>query len=215
MKQKSSLLHRLFSLAGDSSPLMTAVGKAMLLVVLNLCWLLCSLPLVTVGAASTALYSILLERGEHSYLSAVPAFFRAFRRCFRTATCLWLPYLLTGAALLFDFSLLLQHEAVNNPLLLTPLLLSAALWGMTQLWLHPLLALNSELRPVSALRESFLAALRELWRSLAGLAILAVPLVVFLLYGKLFVQLLPLWVLAGSSLSARLALLLTEPVLKP
>lgn len=215
MKQKPSLLRRIFDLASDSSPLMTAAGRLMLLVVLNLCWLVCSLPLVTCGAATAALYAVLLERSEHSYLSAVPAFFRAFRSRFKSATCLWLPYLLIGAALLFDLFLLLQHQALNNALLLTPLLLSAVLWGMTQLWLYPLLALDGTLSATAALRAAFLTALRELWRSLAGLAILTVPPAIFLLYGKLFIQLLPLWILLGFSLPIRLALFLTEPVLKP
>lgn len=215
LKQKSSLLRRIFELASDSSPLMTAVGRLMLLVVLNLCWLVCSLPLISCGAATTALYSVLLDRGESSYLSAVPSFFRAFRRQFRQSTCLWLPYLLVGAALLFDFLLLSQHQALNNTLLLMPLLLSAALWGMSQLWLYPLLALDHTRSCSAALRAAFLTALRELWRSLAGLAILTVPPALFLLYGKLFIQLLPLWVLLGFSLPVRLALLLTEPILNP
>ena len=36
LKQKPSLLRRIFDLASDSSPLMIAVGRLMLLVVLNL-----------------------------------------------------------------------------------------------------------------------------------------------------------------------------------
>ena len=193
---------------------MTAVGQLMLLVVLNLCWLVCSLPLITAGAATTALWAVLLDRDEHSYFSAIPAFFRAFRRHLKSATILWLPYLVIGAVLLLDFALLLQHNALNNALLLMPLLLSAALWSMTQLWLYPLLTLDRTLSPAAAVRAAFITALRELWRSLAGLAVLAIPVVIFLLYGKLFVQLLPLWILAGFSLPIRLILLLTEPVLK-
>ena len=99
--------------------------------------------------------------------------------------------------------------------LLMPLMLSASLWSMTQLWLYPLLALEDSLSPAAAIRAAFLSALRELWRSLIGLVVLTIPLVIFLLYGKLFVQLLPLWILLGASLPSRLTLLLTEPILRP
>lgn len=215
MKQNRSLLRRLCDLAGDSSPVMTVVGRLMLLVVLNLCWLVTSLPVITVGAATTALYAVLLEREDHSYFSAIPAFFRIFRQQLKSATILWLPYLAIGAVLLLDFFLLLQHNALNNALLLMPLMLSASLWSMTQLWLYPLLALEDSLSPAAAIRAAFLSALRELWRSLIGLVVLAIPLVIFLLYGKLFVQLLPLWILLGASLPSRLTLLLTEPILRP
>ena len=213
LKQKRSLFRRFIDLAGDSSPLMTAVGRLMLLVVLNFCWLLCSLPLITAGAATTALWSVLLERDEYSYFSAIPAFFRAFRQHLKAATILWIPYLVIGAVLLLDFALLAQNNALNNTLLLMPLLLAAALWGMTQLWLFSLLTRDDTLSPAAAVRAAFLTALRELWRSLAGLVVAAAPVVIFLLYGELFVQLLPLWVLLGASLPARLVLCLTEPIL--
>ena len=214
VNQKRSLFRRFSDLVSDSSPLMTAVGRLMLLIVLNLCWLVCSLPLITAGAAATALWAVLLERDEHSYLSAIPAFFRAFRRYLKSATLLWLPYLAIGAVLLLDFALLMQRNALNNAMLLMPLLLSSALWGMTQLWLYPLLALDDTLSPAAAVRAAFITALRELWRSLAGLAVSVIPVVIFLLYGKLFIQLLPLWILLGAALPARLILFLTEPILR-
>ena len=88
MKQNRSLFRRLCDLAGDSSPVMTVVGRLMLLVVLNLCWLVTSLPVITVGAATTALYAVLLEREDHSYFSAIPAFFRIFRQQLKSATIL-------------------------------------------------------------------------------------------------------------------------------
>ena len=45
---------------------MSIVGRIAFLVVLNLCWLMCSLPLVTMGASTAALYSVLLERQDLS-----------------------------------------------------------------------------------------------------------------------------------------------------
>lgn len=192
---------------------MSIVGRIAFLVVLNLCWLMCSLPLVTMGASTAALYSVLLERQDLSYLSAVPAFFRKLRQQFKRATLLWLPFMAIGAFLLFDLWLMLQQQLMNSALLLTPLLLSAAVWGMTLLWLYPLLAFKGDLPFAAALRRAFLSALSELWRSLTALVILMVPLVLFLFYAQIFVQLLPFWLLLGGSLAARLILLLLEPVL--
>ena len=79
MKKKRSFGQSILNFLGDSSPFMTLVGKAAFLVVLNVCWLVCCVPVVTAGASTAALYAVLLERGEHSYLSAPPAFFRRFR----------------------------------------------------------------------------------------------------------------------------------------
>ena len=64
---------------------------------LNLLWFICSLPIFTIGASTTALYytSLKIVRGEESYVG--PTFFRAFRENFRQATVLWL--ILLGAGL--------------------------------------------------------------------------------------------------------------------
>lgn len=64
---------------------------------LSLCWLLCSLPVVTVGAASCALYDAVyhgLRRKEEVRIYA--RFFSTFRRECRTAVLATLPLLLCG-----------------------------------------------------------------------------------------------------------------------
>ena len=57
---------------------------------LNLLWFLCSLPIFTIGASTTALYYVSLKivQGEDSNLTRL--FFRSFRQNFRQATTLWL-----------------------------------------------------------------------------------------------------------------------------
>lgn len=62
-------------------------------------WLVCSLPLVTVGAASTALYYVTVKCIRHERGSLTKSFFRAFRENFRQGTLLWLllvAYVLLG-----------------------------------------------------------------------------------------------------------------------
>ncbi len=63
------------------------------LIVINLLMLLCSLPLVTMGAALAAAYDMSqrLLRGDEPLL--VRGYFRAFRSNFRKATGLWLVFL--------------------------------------------------------------------------------------------------------------------------
>ena len=57
---------------------------------LNLLWFVCSLPIVTIGASTTALYYTCLKivRDEDSHVGAT--FFRAFRENFKQSTVLWL-----------------------------------------------------------------------------------------------------------------------------
>lgn len=60
---------------------------------LSLLWLVCSLPLVTIGASTTALCSVTLKlaRNEEGYITQ--SFFKAFRQNLAQATGLWLIWL--------------------------------------------------------------------------------------------------------------------------
>lgn len=69
---------------------------------LNALWILCSIPIVTMGAATTALYavSIKLMRGEEG--AVFHQFFRSFKQNFKQATQLWLILLTVGVFLSVD-----------------------------------------------------------------------------------------------------------------
>ena len=75
---------------------------------LNLLWFVCSLPIFTMGAATTALYYVTLKMVRDEEGAVVSQFFRAFRENFRQATVLWLILLAAGALLAGD-SYILFH----------------------------------------------------------------------------------------------------------
>ena len=83
------------------SPFIKWVNRMGRLVFLNLLWLLCCLPIVTIGASTAAMYRIamdLVRRRED--LSIFGDFIRAFRSNFKQATLVWL-ILLAPCALVF------------------------------------------------------------------------------------------------------------------
>ena len=60
------------------------------LILLNVLWILCSLPIVTLGASTTALYSVLLRFRDGDDTKVVRRFFAAFKANFKRATAVWL-----------------------------------------------------------------------------------------------------------------------------
>ena len=64
---------------------------------LNLLWFVCSIPVFTFGASTTALYRVTLKLVKNEEGPLTSMFFRAFRDNFRQATQLWL--ILLGAGL--------------------------------------------------------------------------------------------------------------------
>ena len=78
---------KFFSYESKFSQLLLKLCNACML---NVLWFVCSLPIVTMGAATTALYYACLKivRDEDSHVAA--QFFRSFRQNFRQATQIWL-----------------------------------------------------------------------------------------------------------------------------
>lgn len=68
---------------------------------LNIMWLICSLPLITIGASTTALiYSCMKLHKEEGYVTK--NFLKSFKENFRQSTIIWIIYLVVGATLVAD-----------------------------------------------------------------------------------------------------------------
>lgn len=72
------------------SPLMQFLTKLADLMILNILFWVSCLPIVTIGAAWTALYAVTLKMVRDQEGSIVKSYFRAFRSNFRQTTVLWL-----------------------------------------------------------------------------------------------------------------------------
>ncbi len=85
-----------------NSPFASAVSKLVQMLWAGILWFVCSIPVVTVGAATTALYEVLLkmEKNREGYVGA--SFLRAFRKNFKSATLVWIPLIAAGVVFLVN-----------------------------------------------------------------------------------------------------------------
>ncbi len=70
--------------------------------VLNILFVLTSLPIITIGMSITAMYRIILreKRGECTYI--VKEYFKVWKEEWKQSSIMWIMFLLTGTLLLFD-----------------------------------------------------------------------------------------------------------------
>ena len=69
---------------------------------LNILWLVCSLPIITIGASTTALiYSCMKLRKDEGYPTR--NFFHSFKENFGQSTLIWLLYLVVGLCIAWGF----------------------------------------------------------------------------------------------------------------
>ena len=173
----------------ENSKLHIGLTTVIDLVVLSLLWLLFSLPVVTLGAASTAAYYTVVKYIRRQRGRLWPCFWGAFRRNFRQSTLAWLlclGWLLlcwVNAQLFSGFGGLM---VTVSRLLLLPL-------AMTVPWLFPYIS-RFENTAFGSVKFAVWLSVRY-WRAtllllleLVGLALIAylVPLLLPLLPGPMF-----------------------------
>jgi len=196
------------------SPLMQRLTDLADLVILNLLWLLCSLPVVTAGAASAALYRCTLNMVRRRGSWGGRSFFAAFRENFVQGTGIWL-ILLAALAVLGADAWLLYGDVLPGRLLFGALLvLGVVLWLFETAYVFAVTAqFENTLKGTmgNALVFAFSRPLRSLLMGLLNL----LPLILFLLSPNAFGRVAICWILFGFSLTAYVNTLLLKPVFAP
>lgn len=83
-------------------PLIEGLTKVADIVILNLLFIVCSIPIITIGASWTAMYYVTLKMVKNEECYIVKSFFRSFKQNFKQATVIWLIMLFIGFILYFD-----------------------------------------------------------------------------------------------------------------
>ena len=123
------------------SPLMRFLTKIADLMVLNILFCVTSIPLITIGASWTALYSVTLKMVRDEEGSVSRSYFRSFRQNFRQATLLGRGVLVVLALLALDIRVLNGMAGGTAPGLLRVGVEILALLGIMVLqYLFPSLA---------------------------------------------------------------------------
>lgn len=97
------------------SPVMTTISKITDIFILSLLWFICCIPIITIGAATTALYYSSVKAIKKNKGYVIKSFFHSFRMNFIPATLLWLVFLLVGILLYgcFIFTAVLSDKSLQ------------------------------------------------------------------------------------------------------
>ncbi len=174
-------------------PVYQAITKFTNMVLLSLCWLLCSIPIVTLGASTTALYSVCFKMLKDEDGHICRQFFSAFKSNFRQATLSWLILLPFGLAIaymiyLYFFGMASVKGAADYFSVLT--LVAAAVFLIAVTYVFACAA-RYENTPVQTVKNGIFIGLRFIGRTLILFAItIAIMFVVMWNYTTMFIGLL-------------------------
>ena len=96
-------MKNLFNIFNPDNKIANFLTKIMYLAWLNFLWLLCSLPIVTIGASTTAVYytAMRMARDDEGYIAR--DFFHSFKENFLQATGVWLIVLVFFGMICFNW----------------------------------------------------------------------------------------------------------------
>ena len=151
------------NLIDPDRPLMAFITKMAYSAYLNILWLICCLPIVTIGASTTALFYVTLKMAEDRDDGLTGMFFRAFRQNFLPATKLWLVLLGAGAFLAMDGYIVwhIWSQSIFWTLVAALLIVAAIVYAVVLLYAFPLLA-RFENTTFGILKTALLVGLRYL-----------------------------------------------------
>ena len=181
---------------------------------LNTLWFICCLPIVTIGASTTALYytSFKIAKDEGSFITTM--FFRSFKQNFKQATIIWMIMLVTGLIIGADAILLYRLHlttsgtaAVVWTLLLAIIFACMVLFVIVLFNIFPLLSIASN-TTANMFKNAFLIGTHYLFVTI---------LVVFIHYAMFFlvVNVFTPLVIFGEGLCAVISAHILLRILRP
>ncbi len=143
------------------SPIMQFLSRLTDIFILNILFIVCSLPVVTIGASATALYSVTLKmaKNEESYI--FQSYFGAFKSNFKQSTISWLILMLIGTVLWGDYRALgIMGEPLQR-IFSFVLFAAGVLLLFTALYLFPYIA-RFENTIKNSIKNAFMISIAQL-----------------------------------------------------
>lgn len=172
---------------------MSGLTKIADIIILNALFLICSIPVITIGATTTAMYYVTLKMVKDEECYTVKSFFKSFKQNFLQATGIWLIVLAVAFLIYEDFRIsggqIAQSVAIPETLslLLLVFLIAATLFFIfTVLYVFPVLS-KFDNTVKNTIRNSFIMAISHMPSTIAIVLITFIPLALIYFVPQFFI----------------------------
>jgi uncharacterized membrane protein YesL len=179
-------------------------------ILLNVLFIVCSLPIITIGASTTAMYTVMLKivKDEEGYIAK--GFLQAFKENLKKGTIAWLIILPVNLVIYFNIFLSTELPILSNVFIVLFIVLGMiSMFGCV--YIFPLIArYESPLK--NTFKNAFLLAIGRLPYTIALVIINVVPFFITFLDYRTFVFGLVFWPIIGFSIVAWLSSMILRRV---
>lgn len=173
------------------------------MVIANLLWLLMSLPVITIGASTAALYRIMLRRQRGMIEPVVKAFFKGFKMNFKTGIAVSALGLLFVFLIALDYRIVQKYREVFGPAGEFPVYVMAVMLVIVWSYLFPMISFFDETFS-RHLRNAVLLSIKHFGCTIVILFNNVMPLALILFFRTATNLPTYLWIVVGSAAVARL-----------
>lgn len=166
------------------------------LILLNLLWFLCSIPIFTIGASTCALYEITMRYALYEEPPIIRTFFQAFRKNFKKATVLFMIFFFMGGFLILDMWCALHWDISIRFLIIVVILAVAYFYFAVLTHVFPLLTYFDTGIKESIIKAFFLSMKNGIF-TVFIMVVNLLPLFAILLFPHYFGQILFLYFIIG------------------
>lgn len=141
------------------NPVWRFVGRIWDLFILNLLWVICSIPILTFGASTTAMYYCTLKIAKDRDSGGMfTMFFHSFKDNIRQSTIIWIIMAFIGGILFFDIRFFSFYSPIHNTvirmIIFTVTCFLILLWLFIFLYIFPIQA-----KFINSIKQTFKLAL--------------------------------------------------------
>ena len=201
-------MRNLFNYENPFIQFLVRVGDLM---ILNVLFILCSAPVVTLGASLTALHRVTQNMLFEQEEPLLKAFFRAFRQNFKQSTLAWLVELVVIVSLVCDVLLVMAYfnGGLAKAMYILVAVLAILVVGVFS-YLMPLIA-RYENGMRQQVNNAVVLAIIKLPKTVLLTLLNLLPVILLLISVPVFVQTLIFWVVIGFAFVS----FVTSSILKP
>ncbi len=197
-------MNKLFDL---NSPIMRLLSRLTDMVFLSILWVICCLPVITIGPATTAMYSVALKWARQDEVKLGSAFFQSFKKNFKQGVVLNIIFMVVGVILVLDYVFMsAMNTTAGN--ICSGCFFALGIWMLCiMFYTYPLQA-----QFVNTIRQTLLNAailsMRKLMDTVIVFVLNMLPVIVLYISVRmfssleLFVRLAPVWILVAPGVTA-------------
>lgn len=181
------------------SPVMRFLGRIGDILLLNIVFVVTSIPVITIGTALSALYTVAMKlvRGEDPAI--IKEYLKAYKRNFKPATICWLFMAVIGVLLFVDFRLVAVFSGTAYTVMRLLLAMILGIWLLTFLYLFPYIA-RFENTILNSMKNALFLSVAHIPSTLMMLGVAIGLLIITLFTSKTFVIGTILWTFFGFAI---------------